>query len=46
MWSNYKLLLIVNQEKKTKCFAGDSLKVCVQIPYLLKNLWENVFFVF
>ena len=36
-----------NQKKKTKCFAGDfiynhwSLKLCVQIPGLLKNLRKN-----
>ena len=44
MLSNLKLLSIVNQVKKTKCFAGDfmdnqwSLKFCVQSPGLLKNL--------
>ena len=47
MRSNFKLLSIVNQMKKTKCFAGDfidnqrSLKFCVQNPGLLKNLSEN-----
>ena len=47
MWSNFKLLSIVNQMKKTKCFARDyinnqlSLKFCVQNPGLLKNLWGN-----
>ena len=44
MRSNFKLLSIVNQMKKAKCFAGDfidnqqSLKFYVQNPGLLKNL--------
>ena len=47
VWSNFKLLSIVNQMKKTKSFAGDftdnqrSSKFCVQNPGLLQNLWEN-----
>ena len=45
IWSNFKLLSIVNQMKKTKCLADDfidkqrSLKFCVQNSGLLKNLW-------
>ena len=40
----FKHLSVVNQKKKTKCCAGDSidnqrsLKFCVQIPGLLQNL--------
>ena len=47
VWSNFKLLSVVNQMNKTKCFAGDfidnkrSLKFCIQNPGLLKNWWEN-----
>ena len=47
MRSNFKLLSIVNQKKKTKCFAGDfidnqrSLKICIQnLNLLLKNVWD------
>ena len=47
MWSNFKLLSIINRKKKTEFFAGDfidnqqALKLCVQILSLLKKLWKN-----
>ena len=38
VWSNFKLLSIVNQMKKTKCFAGDFIDNQRSLSFVSKTL--------
>ena len=47
VWSNFKLLSVVNPNEKDQMILGNlidnqrSLKFCIKLPGLLKDLWEN-----
>ena len=45
MWSNLKLLSIVNQMKKTKCFAGDFIDNQTVFKVLCPKPWSTEAFV-